>query len=595
MPTPLYKIAAGAAAYAIPKTGSDGKLAASFIPDLSSIYQPLDGDLTALAALSSNGFAKRTGENTWSVGALAANDIPSLAASIITSGQLALARGGTNADLSATGGSNQFLKQSSAGGAVSVGAILSADLTSALTTPPAIGGTTPAGATFTSVTVSNAGVAFPLQVTSSGDNLNWQGGLYHTFRLADGTSPYGFYFGGFNASGNKIISMRFHGTPSSLQITGLGNDNWQFGERIQTQQGIIGAYHADLNIVLNQHTNGGANKGIRFKVNGGSAEAMVVEETGNVGIGAAIPSAKLTIVDTTAGSLSSVVNAVVIGRNDSGTPAAGFGAGLAFNLKTTTTNDQLAGRLRYDWTTSTHSSQSSKASLSIVSGGTERDQIVTQATQTAFYIGGSEVAKMNGNGLDVTAGTYTAFYIKGNIALQAANGDATNLTLGGGFTSLLINKPTTVLPSGNATGDAVRDIGTLTAVAGSNTPAVGFGGRLILQLPSYNGTYTNIDDGGASLLWKYISGDPTAATGKISLQLRPKHSLVGLAVNGQSDNSIRVGVGTESPNNALDVVGTIQADGLRLDLTPTAETITPTHTITVSINGTNYKIPMVAA
>ncbi len=50
------------------------------------------------------------------------------AASDITSGQLALARGGTAADLSATGGTGQFLRQSSAGAAITVSAIAHADL-----------------------------------------------------------------------------------------------------------------------------------------------------------------------------------------------------------------------------------------------------------------------------------------------------------------------------------------------------------------------------------------------------------------------------------------------------------------------------------
>jgi hypothetical protein len=54
------------------------------IPDLSSVYQPLDADLTALAALSSTGFAKRTGSNTWSVGALVAGDIPDISATYAT-------------------------------------------------------------------------------------------------------------------------------------------------------------------------------------------------------------------------------------------------------------------------------------------------------------------------------------------------------------------------------------------------------------------------------------------------------------------------------------------------------------------------------
>lgn len=57
----------------------------------------------------------------------------------------------------------------------------------------------------------------------------------------------------------------------------------------------------------------------------------------------------------------------------------------------------------------------------------------------------------------------------------------------------------------------------------------------------------------------------------------------------------RLGIGTATPNSKLDVVGTIQVDGLRVDVTPTAETPSMTHTFTVSLNGTNYKIPVVAA
>lgn len=61
--------------------------------------------------------------------ALAAISI-AIAASQITSGQLALARGGTNADLSATGGANQFVKQSSSGAAFTVGTIGTSDIPS---------------------------------------------------------------------------------------------------------------------------------------------------------------------------------------------------------------------------------------------------------------------------------------------------------------------------------------------------------------------------------------------------------------------------------------------------------------------------------
>lgn len=57
----------------------------------------------------------------------------SLGAGVITSGQLALARGGTNADLSATGGTGQYLKQASAGAAISVGTIPGGDVATGFT------------------------------------------------------------------------------------------------------------------------------------------------------------------------------------------------------------------------------------------------------------------------------------------------------------------------------------------------------------------------------------------------------------------------------------------------------------------------------
>lgn len=65
--------------------------------------------------------------------ALISADIPNIDASKITSGLLALARGGTNADLSATGGASQVLKQISSGAAITVGQLAAADLSNGVT------------------------------------------------------------------------------------------------------------------------------------------------------------------------------------------------------------------------------------------------------------------------------------------------------------------------------------------------------------------------------------------------------------------------------------------------------------------------------
>ncbi len=65
-----------------------------------------------------------------SVGVIAATDLPTHnhVASNITSGTLALSVGGLAADLSATGGAGRFLKQTSAGAAVSVAVVAATDL-----------------------------------------------------------------------------------------------------------------------------------------------------------------------------------------------------------------------------------------------------------------------------------------------------------------------------------------------------------------------------------------------------------------------------------------------------------------------------------
>ncbi|MBM4251849.1 MAG: hypothetical protein FJ146_07750 [Deltaproteobacteria bacterium] len=59
-------------------------------------------------------------------------DIPPLSTGKITSGTLPVALGGTGTDLTSTGGARQYLKQTSAGGVVSVGTIAAEDITQAL-------------------------------------------------------------------------------------------------------------------------------------------------------------------------------------------------------------------------------------------------------------------------------------------------------------------------------------------------------------------------------------------------------------------------------------------------------------------------------
>lgn len=127
-------IASGASgtfsAWNINITGEAGPAGATGSGDVDGPASATDNALAAFDGVTGKLIKERT---------LAAGDIPNLAASKITTGQLALARGGTNADLSATGGAvnttgKQVLKQG-ADNVIGPAALIAADLPNTAVTP----------------------------------------------------------------------------------------------------------------------------------------------------------------------------------------------------------------------------------------------------------------------------------------------------------------------------------------------------------------------------------------------------------------------------------------------------------------------------
>lgn len=88
MGTPIFKISATAAAYAIPKAGSDSKIAAGYIPDLSGTYASVAHTHAASAITSGTLDAARIPDLSATYAAASHNH----AASAITSGTLDAAR-----------------------------------------------------------------------------------------------------------------------------------------------------------------------------------------------------------------------------------------------------------------------------------------------------------------------------------------------------------------------------------------------------------------------------------------------------------------------------------------------------------------------
>lgn len=120
---------------------------------------------------STKNFLTQTGTGSASAapvwGTIAAGDLPNHSTALLTSGQLALARGGTNADLSATGGASQVLKQASSGATITVGQLAFTD----------VSGTLGIGAGGTGQVTANAALnAFmPTQTSNSGKYLTTDG------------------------------------------------------------------------------------------------------------------------------------------------------------------------------------------------------------------------------------------------------------------------------------------------------------------------------------------------------------------------------------------------------------------------------------
>lgn len=86
---------------------------------------------------------------------------------------------------------------------------------------------------------------------------------------------------------------------------------------------------------------------------------------------------------------NAVVNSLKLRRGSSGTPAAGFGLGIAARLESSTTEDQDAGRLTWEWVTATHASRASRGKLTAYYTSTEQTAMTwdgdTGGLKLGFY------------------------------------------------------------------------------------------------------------------------------------------------------------------------------------------------------------------
>lgn len=87
-----------------------------------------------------------------------------------------------------------------------------------------------------------------------------------------------------------------------------------------------------------------------------------------------------------------IVDAITIKRNSSGTPAVNYGTGILFRLKSSTTADRDAARIRTQWSTATDGTRTSKLTISTVKSGVEADAFVINSTSYQFNHQGASTA-----------------------------------------------------------------------------------------------------------------------------------------------------------------------------------------------------------
>ena len=101
---------------------------------------------------------------------------------------------------------------------------------------------------------------------------------------------------------------------------------------------------------------------------------------------------------------TTITDAATLGHQSTGTPAAGLGTAILANINSTTTADQAAGRISWEWATATHASRAARGKLTAYYTTTERECVRFEADSSAAligFLGATAVARQTG-GEDVT-------------------------------------------------------------------------------------------------------------------------------------------------------------------------------------------------
>lgn len=238
-----------------------------------------------------------------------------------------------------------------------------------------------------------------------------------TVALGTGTAGQLAYWNGTNTiTSHANMAFDSGASPTALTILGhlklggvnayyAGTDNALVYGSLNTGGAV--PFTLSGNLILQSRASAG--RGIYFVTGTTATARMVINVSGDVGIGTTSPSALLHLLlsDSATNAVSEVMR---VGHDTSGTAAAGFGSKALWQLQSSTTAAQDGGALSWEWVTATHASRAARGKLTAYYTSTERECIRWEANSTAPMVGflGAAAAVRQTGGAATAGGTYGA-------------------------------------------------------------------------------------------------------------------------------------------------------------------------------------------